>query len=96
MFACADCDGGVHVYDLLVDVLRPVLTMRTDEQEAGSGAGKAEAAGAVKLRWNTNDGSVLTGVDVRGRAHVWQLGGKLSSVQPGEQRRLEEIAAAQQ
>ena len=96
VFACADCEGGVHVYDMLVDVLRPVLTLRTDEEEGGSGVGKAEAAGVVKLQWNTNDGSVLTGVDVRGRAHVWQLGGKLSSVQPGEQRRLEEIAAAQQ
>ena len=95
VFACADCEGGVHVYDLLVDVLRPVLTLRTDDAEAGSSGGRADAAGVVKLRWNTNDGSVLTGVDVRGRAHVWQLGGKLSSVQPGEQRRLDEIAAAQ-
>ena len=92
VFACADCEGGVHVYDLLVDVLRPVLQLSTDEQEAGGGGGRAEGAGVVKLRWNTTDGSVLTGVDVRGRAHVWQLGGKLSSVQPGEQRRLEEIA----
>ena len=87
VFAVADCDGGVGVWDLAADGVKPVLVMRAEEGGGGKGVG------VVKLRWNTVDGSVLAGVDVKGRAHVWQLGGKLSSVQPGEQRMLESIGA---
>ena len=92
VFAVADCEGEVGVWDLAADWTKPVAALKAEESAAGGVAGTG--VGVVRLSWNGDDGSVLAGVDVKGRAHVWQLSGKLSNVQPGEQRMLDRIGAA--
>ena len=92
VFAVADSEGGVEVWDLSADAMRAALVLRVDDTPAGN-AGRAVSV--LKLRWNPTDGSVLSAVDGRGRCHVWLLSGKLSSPQPGEQRSLEAIADSQ-
>lgn len=83
VFAVGDAMGKVYVYDLLENMITPVLVIPVCE-------GKAITA----ISFNGADSSLLASVDETGQVHIWQLSPRLSEVQSGEIKIINNMGAS--
>mmetsp|Transcript_22897 Transcript_22897/g.45280 ORF Transcript_22897/g.45280 Transcript_22897/m.45280 type:complete len:563 (-) Transcript_22897:83-1771(-) len=82
VFAAADSEGKIHVFDLKENMLAPVIVVSV-----------AENAPVTALAFNGKDPSLLANVDGLGRLHIWQLGPRLSSLQQNEKAVLDQMGS---
>jgi WD repeat-containing protein 34 len=81
VFAVSDGKGKIHIYDLGVNTVAPVLSFQ------------ASTAGVpiVSIAFSGKDASLLAVADDKGEVVVWQLSSRLSKMQQGEQQTLERL-----
>lgn len=82
VFAIADSEGKVHVYDLRESMLAPVLVVRV-----------CDSIRVTSISFNAKDPSLLAAADQTGNITVFQLGPRLSTLQSGEQLVCDQLGA---
>lgn len=92
VFAVADGAGKVHVYDLGLNTIEPVVSFLASSTESDVFSAKASV---VSLAFNSTDGSILAGADGKGVISVWSLSSSLSTPQEDEYKRLEALGSVE-
>lgn len=86
VFAAADGKGKIHIYDLGVNTITPVVSFQA------SRAGSA----VVSIAFSSRDPSLLAAADDKGEVIVWQLNTRLSKLQEGEGTVLERLGTVEE
>mmetsp|Transcript_21562 Transcript_21562/g.38245 ORF Transcript_21562/g.38245 Transcript_21562/m.38245 type:complete len:568 (+) Transcript_21562:84-1787(+) len=93
VFAVADAKGKIHIYDLAVETVTPVLSFQASgSSELRAPNGKSFSA-VVSLEFSSRDPSLLAAADDQGEIILWQLSTRLSKIQDGELEMLEKLGA---
>lgn len=108
VFAAADGDGMVYVYDLMSDMLNPVISIQVPLAPPVAGDSVSRAASIIPqgvsskelprvtaIAFNKKDPSTLATVGMAGFVHNWQLSQNLCSLQSGEQDLLNIMGAGE-
>ena len=92
VFAVADNQGNIYIYDLLADTLSPIHQFSINSTISNNHANIKKQDGCItSLQFSPTDSSILSACDINGRIVIWRLGTELSTIQPNEMQLLEKL-----